>query len=152
MAIDPVTAGLQFGGKILDLADQFIEDKDAKAKFAFELSKLQSAFSTSVITTQTTPKVDAVVKLMYAWRDVGVSLVRPIGSAVAAAFAAYCVVKGITLPDWLEAAMVALFPGWMVSRHIEKSATKKAEVAEKQIAAQKEVAQSGSPFWWPQGG
>ena len=150
MAIDPLTAGLDLGKKVLDLADQFIEDKDQLAKFAFEVNKLDREFSTAILTMTSTPKTDAVVKLMYAWRDVGVSLVRPVGAAIAAAFVGYCTVKGIALPDWLEAILAALFPGWMVSRHMDKTEEKRQETARQRIEAQKEVAQSGTPFWWQQ--
>lgn len=152
MAMDPLTAGLEFGKQVAGIIDQFVEDKDKKAEIVYQLTLKEREFSTAILTLQSTPRMDALVKFMYAWRDVGLSVVRPIGSAIGLAFVAYCTVKGIALPDWLEAVMVALFPGWMASRHLDKQAQKKVELEQERIEAQKEVAkevgQSANPFWW----
>lgn len=125
MSMDPLTAGLDFGKAVVGVVDQFVDDGDLSAKLKNEILTKQMDFSTTLVQTKTTPKTDALVKLLFALRDVAIPLFRPVGSALLAGFGAYLAVNQIPTPEWLDAMMVAAFPGWMVSRH----STKQAEIA-----------------------
>lgn len=121
MAMDPVTAGLDFAGKVTGLFDQWIEDKDLANKLSFEAQKLQNDFNLALVQTQTTPKTDAIVKILFTIKDVIIPLLRPLGSAIMTGFGMYCHYKGIQIDGGMHAVLDATFPGWMASRHVEKS-------------------------------
>lgn len=135
MAVDPVTAGFNFGEKVVGVISEWVEDKDLAAKLAFEVTKLNQAFSLEVLKTQTTPKVDALVKFAYAMRDVIIPLfqdviiplLRPVGSAAVTAFGVYAHMKGVSIDPTTHALLDAAFPGWMASRHAEKARKDKEE-------------------------
>lgn len=118
----PIIGG--FIDKVLDLINKNVQDKDLAAKLTADATKEMLAFSTTLVTQSTTPWVDAVVKLMYAFRDVGVSLFRPVGSVIMACFAAYMMYKQLPVPTWAEPVLAAFGfapAAWGLSRHAEKT-------------------------------
>ena len=127
--------GLKLGQSIFGVIDQLVDDGDLAAKLKNGILEKQIAFSTTVLTTSTTPKTDAAVKLLYAMRDVVIPMLRPFGSAAMSAFAAYAAVKGIQMDPATHAAMASAFPGWMVSRHIQKKTEANTEVERERVQA-----------------
>jgi hypothetical protein len=118
----PVIGG--FLDTVINLISKNVQDKDLAAKLTAETTKEMLGFATVLIQQQTLPWVDATVKLAYAMRDVGISLVRPVGSVLMACFAAYMMYKQVPIPSWAEPVLVAfgVAPGaWGLSRHIEKT-------------------------------
>lgn len=118
-------AGIQVFGRIFDVIDQAVEDKDLRAEIKLEIARAQSEYMTTIMTSEHTPPF---VKVLYAVRDLLVSSFRPLGSALALGFVGYAAYKGIDLPIWFQAVLVSLFPSWGVSRHLEKR--KKINLAE----------------------
>lgn len=111
---------------LTSLADQLIEDKDKKAEYAFKLQELAMQYQQTLITTKTSPKVDAGVKLLYAISDIGQKLWRP-------ALSGFAFIWGLFNPEDLmrlhelgtvgDAGIAAVFgsaPAWGYSRHVEK--------------------------------
>ena len=147
MALDPVTAVANVFDKGLGILDQYVEDKDLKAKLGFELSRLQIDMQRTVVTMSTTPTMDAFVKLLYATRDVIIPMLRPLGASLLTGAAVYMEMHHVAMPEWLTAMLGSAFPSWMVSRHLDKRTEKIEETKRQTIAAQKEVAQSGNPFF-----
>ena len=129
--VDPVSAGFNFGRSVVGLIQEYVKDPDLAAKLTAEIQQRQIDFSKTLLQTTTTPKTDALVKLLYALRDVVIPMFRPLGSAALTAFGAYLAYNQIPTPEWLDAAMVAAFPGWMASRHVEKA---------KRVESEKEMA------------
>ena len=121
-----LAALVPFSGAIesaLDIVDQAVDDGDLKAKLTTEIRKVELNAMQELIKTQTTPWVDALVKLMYA----SVALIRPLTSVGVFLF-------GLIFPEKLSAlyaidqtlgtvAGAAVFgsaPAWGISRHLEK--------------------------------
>jgi len=111
-----------------DLIGEYVEDKDkrneinlklaeAKADVKMAVLKAQSAHEAALLSQETSPRVDAFVKLLLAL----VPLMRPLGTAAMTVFGAYCIVKGVTIDPRLQAGLISAFPAWGVSRHMEKS-------------------------------
>ena len=123
MALDPLTAGLNLGSQALGILDQWVEDKDLKAKLAFELTKINNEFLANVYASEAVP---GYVKFLHAVRDLIIPMFRPIGGLALTGFAVYATTKGIELPGWLTAIMASAFPGWMVGRQVEKKREGKA--------------------------
>lgn len=109
---------------IIGLGKSYIDNKEKQIEFANELIKMGLDFQEKLMLMQTTPKVDAFVKVLYAFRDVVLPLIRPVVSAGMTAFAGYFAYKGIQLPEVVEYAFAAAFPGWMTSRHFNKQTSK----------------------------
>lgn len=109
---------------IMGLADQYILDKDKLIEFRFRALELNIQAQETLLKTNTTPWVDAVVKLMYALN----MFWRPFVGAAMTAFGAYCHYKGIEMDAALHAVFDGAFPAWGASRHMEKikNADKKA--------------------------
>lgn len=105
---------------LLGIGKELIEDKDKRAEFSFRVAELQIKLAEKLLTMQTSPWVDAAVKLLYATKELIVPLFRPVVSGAMAGFVGYAQVKGITLSPAVEAAFAGAFPGWIISRHIEK--------------------------------
>lgn len=101
---------------LIGLADQAIEDKDKKIEFQYRVLDRTLGFYEKMMEQKTIPWVDALVKFVMVFKE----FVRPIGSFILTAAAAYMSYKGIALPDWVEVVMYGAFPGWMASRHSEK--------------------------------
>jgi len=135
MALDPITGvtGLLKSG--MGIIDQFVEDKDLKAKLAVDAQKASLDFAGKLISVQTYRWVDALVKLMYAFSFFTKENWRPVISG-------FTFLYGLFNPEALAqlhelgtvgdagiAAMFSAFPGWMVSRGAEKK--RKAEKKER---------------------
>jgi len=136
MAAPMIIAGaFKLGEKLLDLGDQFIIDKDKKAEFAFEVAKMASEFSTDILKITTTPKVDALVKIMYASRDCLIPMLRPIGSAVLTALGMWAHYKGWDISDVAHTTIDMAFPAWMAGRQLDKHSERKEETHRTEIKA-----------------
>jgi len=120
MAFDPITGAEDLFKSIVGLGQTYIDNKEKAAEFAFQLAQLQVQFSQQLVQTKTSPFVDALVKFMYAMRDVIIPMFRPIGSFLLTASCAYLNYKQIAPPEPINSIMASSFPGWMVSRHINK--------------------------------
>ena len=117
------TAALPLFGRVFDVIDQLVEDKDLKLQLTKEMRELEISSMETLVKTSTTPWVDALVKLMYA----SVALVRPLTSVGIFLY-------GLVFPEKLSAlyaidqtlgtvAGAAVFgsaPAWGISRHLEK--------------------------------
>ena len=115
--------------QLVSLASEYIPDPDKKLEFEAKAQEQNLAFLTTLVSTQTTPWVDAAVKLMSAL----VALARPVASIG-------LFVWGLLNPDALtqlhtlgtvgDLAIGAVFgaaPAWGVSRHSEKVAAAKSK-------------------------
>jgi len=146
MAVDPITAGFNLGGKITDLIGEWVEDKDLAAKLAFEIQKEQLSFNKTILSSTTTPFVDGLVKIVYAL----VPLMRPIGSFILAligidalpeiseAVASSETLTGAAASDpggFAQAGLLSLFPGWMYSRHRDKKRARDNELEASRMKA-----------------
>lgn len=103
-------------GDLFGLAGEYIEDKDKRNEFNMQIAKSRDQFNIAVLTMKTHPKVDALVKLLYAIN----SLWRPLGGAVMTGFAIYASIKGIELDSTVNTVLIGAFPAWGASRHISK--------------------------------
>jgi hypothetical protein len=141
--IPVIESALKFGTSIVDVIDQYVEDKDLATKLKFAIAEKQIDFSMQI---QASEHVPTFVKLMYAVRDVLIPMFRPLGTFALTAFAAYAATNDITLDPVLQAALAAAFPGWVASRHVEKSTKTKAEAEVKKIDAMRAKEDKG--FDW----
>ena len=106
---------------IFKLGGKLIEDKDKKAEYAFKVQDMAHDLALKMLDVKTYPWVDALVKLAYASEQIIKGLFRPLFSALALCFVAYCEFKGIELSGMVEGVMVSLFPAWGASRHASKN-------------------------------
>ena len=106
---------------LLGLGDKLIEDKDKKAEYAFKVQEMTNDLAIKILDTKTYPWVDGLVKLAYASQSIITGLFRPVVSAGALLYIFYAKAHGIQLDPMLETVMASAFPGWMLSRHIEKN-------------------------------
>ncbi len=105
---------------VSSIGGKLIEDKDKKADFAFKILELAEKRMEVLVNKTTYKWVDALVKLAYAGDQIVKGLIRPIGSAAMTGLAIYCGMKGIQLDPAVSAVMVAAFPAWGASRHVDK--------------------------------
>src|SRR5690606_10746909 len=105
---------------IIGLGKEFVVDKDKQIEFAFKIAELQHDLLAQVMTMQTTPKVDAFVKILYAIKELVIPMLRPIGTGLITAFGLYAHYKGIQIPEAIHAGLDAAFGTWVYSRHVEK--------------------------------
>jgi len=105
---------------IFGIVDQLVEDKDKKNELVFKMMEMQNALSTQLLQQQTTPWVDATVKLLFALRDIIIPLFRPIVAAAMAGYVVYAETNGVIISPVVEAIFAGAFPGWMTSRHLNK--------------------------------
>jgi hypothetical protein len=105
---------------VTNLLDQFIDDGDLRAKLDFEVQKLKFELDKLLLTTTTTPRTDSFVKILLAFRDIILPMLRPLGAAAMTSFAAYCSLEGIELDSGLQAILYGAFPAWGASRHVNK--------------------------------
>jgi len=105
---------------IIGLVSEFIEDPDKKAELNYKVKEM-------FLTSKTTPKIDAFVKLMMALRDVIIPMFRPLGSLGMAAFGAYCLTNNIVLPEYITAGLFGAPVAWGASRYKEKTEAMKYE-------------------------
>jgi len=109
---------------VIGVVDQLVEDKDKKNELIYKIMEMQNQLNLTVLQLKTVPWVDAMVKILFAVRDLIIPLLRPVIAAALTGFVAYAEVKGITLSPAVEAAFAAAFPGWMYSRHVTKTKEK----------------------------
>ena len=106
------------------VVSEFITDDDKIAELRFESDKLKFELDKVLLNTTTHPKVDALVKLLIATRDIIIPMLRPVGSIAMAGFGAYCIDKGIELSPTMQAVLFGAPVAWGTSRHIEKGKQK----------------------------
>jgi hypothetical protein len=116
MAIIDAGFGGLFKG-LLNLGSEFIEDKDKRNEFNMRVKESENEFNTVLIQTKTTPIVDAIVKLLYAF----IPFFRPVGSFLMTAFGIYAHWKGLEIDVMNHGLLDSAFPLWMGSRHVEKN-------------------------------
>lgn len=98
------------------LGGKFVMDKDKAAEYAFKTQEMVFALLEKIVTMQTIPWVDAMVKLLFA----AMALARPLGSF-------YLTLKGIDMAmgkgeiGMLDGGLMAMFPSWMGAREVDKS-------------------------------
>jgi hypothetical protein len=126
---------------ITGLAGEYIEDKDKSNEIKFKIQELEFKLRESLLVTKTTPKVDAFVKVLIAFRDIILPMLRPVGAAMMTGFGMYCHYKGIPLDGATQVVMDGAFPAWGASRHVNK----KHEETEKTKRHKKE---GQDPFWF----
>ena len=120
---------------ITNLISEFITDDDLRAKLDFETKKLEFELDKVLLSTTTTPRMDAFVKLLVATRDIIIPLIRPIASVAMACFAAYCTTENIPLPSYVQEALFGAPVLYGTSRHIAK----KEEQKTKRVAIQQGI-------------
>ena len=126
---------------ISGLAGEYIEDKDKSNEIKFKIQELEFKLRESLLATKTTPRTDAFVKLLIAFRDIILPMLRPVGAAMMTGFGMYCHYKGIPLDGATQVIMDGAFPAWGASRHVSK----KHEETEKTKRHKKE---EPSELWW----
>ena len=120
-----IGALLSLAPGLFKLGGKLIEDKDKKAEYAFKVQEMMQTLAFKLLETKTYPWIDGLVKLAYASESIIKGLFRPVVSALALAFVAYCDYKGIPLSQLVEGIMASLFPAWGASRLKEKLVKKK---------------------------
>jgi hypothetical protein len=105
---------------LFGVVDQLVEDKDKKNEIFLKMAEMQNQLNIVLMQLKTVPWVDATVKLLFAFRDLVLPLLRPVVGALMTGYAAYAETNGINLSPVVQAALAAAFPGWMYSRHTEK--------------------------------
>lgn len=148
MALDPITAGFDFGGKVLGVVSEWVEDKDLALKISLEIQKLSQDFSLQVLNTQTNPFIDGAVKLAYASRDVFIPLLRPIGSAALTAFGLYAHQQGMQIDPLVHGMLDSAFPGWMGMREVGKHREVKAKIRKEEVRAMSGKEPESDDFDW----
>lgn len=129
---------------ISSLAGEFIEDKDKRNELIFKVKELEFSLRETLLKTKTSPFVDGFVKLLIAFRDIILPMMRPLG-------AFYLSYMGVDIAQGelaaggdvsaLSGGLAAAFPAWGASRH----AHKKHEETEKTKRHKKE---GQDPFWF----
>lgn len=121
---------------LIGVGKELIVDKDKQIEFAFKISEMHHQLLHALMTMNTTPKVDAFVKILYALKEVIIPMFRPVFSGLpwlALLISPEHVVNVITYiktnlgPEYAGPIVTGLygaFPAWMYSRHKEKSAKK----------------------------
>jgi len=105
---------------VTSIADKMVMDKDKYADLQFKKLELKAKARSELLKITTTPNVDAFIKIVMAFNDVILPLLRPLGGALMTAFGAYCLYKGIDINELTQGALVGAFPAWMVDRGIDK--------------------------------
>jgi hypothetical protein len=105
---------------MIGVGKELIVDKDKQIEFAFKLQEQHAALTEKLLTMQTSPKVDAFVKIMYAIQEVVLPLLRPVGSAAMTAFGVYAHTHNVQIDPAIQYIFDGAFPGWMTSRHFNK--------------------------------
>jgi len=103
--------------KLIGLASEFITDKDRMIEFQYKAQALKVQSALELAKIQTVPWVDAVVKLVLSLTPIW----RPLGLGAMTAFGMYAHAKGIVIPTEMHYIFDAAFPGWGVSRHMQKA-------------------------------
>ena len=129
-----------FGQSVIGLISEYIEDPDLRMKMTVEVQKLEHQSMSTLLTTTTSPLVDATVKLMYAF----VALFRPLASIGV-------FIYGLSQPETIgqlyeidqtmgtvaSAGIFGAAPAWGISRHMEKTKEIKEKATVEKIKAAK---------------
>ena len=107
---------------VTSIVDKLVLDKDKYAEIQLKKLELKSEAQALILSTTTTPTVDAWVKVLVTLKDVVIPLFRPVGSFAMAVFAGYCVTEGIELPEYVLAGLFGSPIAWGASRHSHKKA------------------------------
>lgn len=110
---------------VTNLISEFITDDDLAAKLNVEMERISAGIRSELLNTTTTPKVDAFVKLLIAFKDVIVPLLRPVGAGCMTAFGMYMHYRGTPLDGATQIVMDGAFPAWGASRHVNKQTEQK---------------------------
>lgn len=117
---------------LFKIGDKMIPDQDKRMEYAFNIQKFTFDFMTAMLAAKTYPWVDALVKLAYASEQIIKGLFRPVVSAGLFIYALYdpSIIKTLidmgVVGQTGAGAMLGAFPAWMVDRHMDKKAKKKA--------------------------
>lgn len=122
---------------ISGLASEFIEDPDKRNELMFKVQQLEFSLRETLLTTKTNPWVDGFVKILIAFRDIILPMLRPLG-------AFYLSYMGVDMAQielaagdeisTLSAGLATAFPAWGASRHVNKN--KEQEEQTKRVKAQ----------------
>lgn len=110
---------------ITSIFDKMVMDKDKYAELQFKRVELTYKLRSDLLKQTTTPKMDAVVKLLVTINDVILPLLRPLGSLALAGFAAYCATNQIDLGETVETMLFGAPLAWGTSRHFNKQESEK---------------------------
>lgn len=129
---------------ISGLASEFIEDPDKRNELMFKVKELEFSLRETLLATKTNPWVDGFVKLLIAFRDIILPMMRPLG-------AFYLSYMGVDMAQAelaaggevsaLSAGLAAAFPGWGASRHVNKN-------KEQEEKTKRHRKDQGDPFWF----
>ena len=106
---------------ITGLISELTVDDDKIAEINLEIEKLKSGITSQLLSTATTPKVDATIKIMIAFKNIILPMLRPFGAACMTGFGMYCHYKEIPLDGATQVVMDGAFPAWGASRHMHKA-------------------------------
>jgi hypothetical protein len=121
---------------LIGVGKELIVDKDKQIEFAFKIAELQAQLSEKMLTMQTTPKVDAFVKVLYAFKELILPMFRPLVSALPwmmLLWSPETVINTINLVSMklgepysgmIITGLYSMFPAWGYSRHKEKNQPK----------------------------
>lgn len=112
---------------VTGIIDKMVMDKDKYAELQFKKLELGYNARSELLKITTTPKVDAMVKILLAIKDVVIPLLRPVGSFAMAGFAAYAQIHDIQLPAELQYMLYGSPLAWGASRHVNKQTETKAK-------------------------
>ncbi len=99
---------------------ELIEDKDKRNQFADNNSERAYKLAETIIKRETTPKVDAIVKLAYAARDCILPMFRPVGGFILSAAGVYLAINHPDTHELIMGALIGSGPAWGYSRYKEK--------------------------------
>jgi hypothetical protein len=108
---------------LIKLGDKVIVDKDKQLEYAYKTQELTFALLEKIVTMQTIPWVDGVVKLLFAL----IALARPLGTLWLTLKGIQLHVDGTLLPEVVHYAMDGAFGAWAIDRHFDKKKKEKQE-------------------------
>jgi hypothetical protein len=112
--------------KAIEVGSEYVEDKDKKNQLEVDKEQIRNDLLTALSQQTTTPYADAFVKIITAL----VALARPIGSFGLFVFGLFNIdlmqqlLSMGTIGELAVGATFGAAPGWMASRHMEKSKNK----------------------------
>jgi len=109
---------------LLKIGDKLIVDQDKKIEFAFKVQEMTFHLLEQLVTMQTIPWVDAIVKIIVAL----VALARPLGTFAMTAFGIYAHYKQIVLPTEVHLLLDSAFPAWGAAREVDKGRKHKEKI------------------------
>jgi len=122
---------------ITGLFSELVDDDDLRAKLEFETDKLRFELDKVLLSTKTNPYVDGFVKVLIAFRDIIIPMLRPLGAAYITYMGIDMGMEELAFDGEVSAFTVGLsaaFPSWGVSRHVNKQNEQKTERAIKRGA------------------